>query len=96
MGLQKNSKIPFSGNQEVICHVQDVSEVFFDDAFMSQIANETNRYAREFINSKQNNLPPWPRAHDWHNVDSGELYVHFALQMLNGHYSEAIGKNIFN
>ena len=46
----KGSKIPFSGNREAIHRVQGVSEafkLFFDDALKSQIANKTNRYARE-------------------------------------------------
>ena len=78
----KGSKIPFSSNREVIHHIQGVSEAFkffFDDALMSQIANETHRYARAFINSKQDKLSLQSRVHDWHNVDSGKLYVHFAL-----------------
>ena len=82
----KGSKIPF--NQEVIHHVHGVSEafkLFLDDALMSQIANKTTvSYAREFINTKQDDLPPQSIVQDWHNVDSGELYVHFALQMLMG------------
>ena len=94
----KGSKIPFSGNWEVIHHVQGVSEafkLFFDDALMSQIANERNCYAREFINSKQDNLPLWSRVHDWHIVDSDELYVHFVLQMLMGIIQKPLVKTYF-
>ena len=94
----KGSKIPFSGNREVIHHIQGVLEafkLFFDDALMSQITNETNRYGREFINSKQDNLPPRSRVHDWHNVDSDELYVHFALQMLMGIVQKPSVKSYF-
>ena len=93
-----DSKIPFSGNREVMQLVQGVSEefkFFFDDALMLQIANKTNSYARAFINSKQDNLPPRSRVHEWQNFDSDELCTCYPSDAY-GNYSETIIKNIFH
>jgi hypothetical protein len=68
-------------------HVNSVTEtfkLFFGQAIMEKIAEETNRYAKNFINSKKGQIKRHSRLHTWEEVDVDELYVFFALQMLMG------------
>jgi hypothetical protein len=67
-------------------HVNSVIEAFnlFFDQAMEKIAEETNRYAKNFINSKKGQIKRRSRLHTWEEVDVDELYVFFALQMLMG------------
>ena len=82
-----SEKIQFSGSKGPVHHVSSVTEafkLFFDQAIMEKITEETNHYAKNFINSKKGQIKRRSRIHTWEEVDVDELYVFFALQMLMG------------
>jgi hypothetical protein len=94
-----SQKIPFAERREIVNQVQCVSQafkLFFDHDLLNKIADETNRYANDFINSKQDGLTPRSRVHDWKNVDTDELYTYFALQILMGIIQKPTIKSYFS
>ncbi|PSN57189.1 hypothetical protein C0J52_01450 [Blattella germanica] len=94
-----SQKFVFSERREIIKQVESVSEafkLFFDQYILTKIAEETNRYANDYINSKQDNLTSRSRVHGWKNVDTDELYTYFALQILMGVIQKPTIKSYFN
>jgi hypothetical protein len=93
------NKIQFSGEQGPLHQVEttiDAFKLFFDLTLMTTIVNETNRYAKYFINSNSEHLKPRSRVQNWKDVTVDELYVFFALQMLMGIVQKPTLKSYFS
>jgi hypothetical protein len=62
----------------------DIFEQFFDTDIIQTIVTETNRYAKQFKNTRDNIFSKRSRVNEWQPVIAEEIYVVLALFMLMG------------
>jgi hypothetical protein len=91
-------RFPFSNTPGVNLHFDDGGEVtilhyfeyFWNTEILDLITTETNRYAAQCLSNAI-----WRRCSrlkDWKPTDIGEIFVFFALQILQGIINKPIGK----
>ena len=87
---QVRSRFSFTGNPGIQVALNDVTdpleffELFFDNEIVDQIATETNRYARQFLEERLVNLMARSRSKEWIDTDSNEIRVFLALLLMQG------------
>jgi hypothetical protein len=82
--------IPFTGTEGLRVRIPDDPEpidffnLYFTDEIFQYIADETNRYAEQFIAANKDNLKDNSRVRDWKKTDKNEMKTFFGLVMLMG------------
>jgi hypothetical protein len=61
-----------------------VYEQFFDKDIVQRIVTETNRYAEQFKNVRDNIFSTWSTVSKWQPVTAEEIYAFLDLFMLMG------------
>jgi hypothetical protein len=94
-------KFYFLKSMAPVQSVRNASEAFkfyFDDYIMSVIVTEINvyMYAATFIKTQMYKLKPRSRVRNWKDVDSDEVYVLFAMQVLMWIHRMPIVKSYFS
>lgn len=64
----------------------DMFEKMFDVEFIDSLCDETNRYARQKLDSIKNKTTPTSRLHRWTPTDRQEMISFLALMLLQGLY----------
>ncbi|KAG8236621.1 hypothetical protein J437_LFUL010879 [Ladona fulva] len=86
---EPRSKFPFIGNSGIKVEIVDCEnvleffEIFVDDELCKMIADQTNIYAKQFIDSNPN-LKPQSRARHWVETNSNEIRTLLGLFILQG------------
>ena len=77
--------IPFQGQSCLRCDLQDDAKpidffnLYFTDAVIQKISDETTMYAHQFLETEGPNLKPYSIAHGWKdtNLKRLELFLEF-------------------
>lgn len=86
--LEPPPKFSFTADPGIKVFISDAGDpleyfhLFFDDNIISHIVDETNRYARNFIETTH--MTPSSRTLRWQETDSEEMKKFFALLILQG------------
>ncbi|XP_064079451.1 piggyBac transposable element-derived protein 4-like [Macrobrachium nipponense] len=59
-------------------------EKFFDDEIIDYLVEETNRFAKQFLDENVEHLPPHSRVHGWFDTYASEMKVFIGLIILQG------------
>ena len=62
----------------------DFVRLFFTEEFWDLLTTETNRYARQYIDSKGHTLPPRALARSWTPVTVSEMKIFMSLYLTTG------------
>ena len=71
--------IPFQGQSGLRCDLQDDAKpidffnLYFTDAVIQKISDETNRYAHQFLETGGPNLKPYSIVHEWKDTNPEEV-----------------------
>jgi len=71
-------------NAQGMTDIVGIFELFFSEDIVVKIAEETNRYAQQYKDSKGNIFPKRSRVHEWVPVTEKEIYVVISIFMLMG------------
>ena len=84
------SRFPFNGNPGLKVNVQDTEdpisffELYFDDALINLIVQQTNLYAQQVIAEKDGRLKKRSRMKEWKETDADEIKLYLAMLLLQG------------
>ena len=82
--------IPFQGQSGLRCDLQDDAKpidffnLYFTDAVIQQISDETNRYAHQFLETEGPNLKPYSIVHGWKDTNPEEVRTFLGVCVLMG------------
>ena len=82
--------IPFQGQSGLRCDLQDDAKpidffnLYFTDAAIQKISDETNRYAHQFLETEGPNLKPYSIVHGWKDTNPEEVRTFLGVCVLMG------------
>jgi len=87
---QLRPKFPFSGNPGIKVNIADPDdplayfELFFDDPLIDMIVQQTNLYAKQFLDFNRSTLKKRSRSKEWIDTNKEEMKVYLGLLLLQG------------
>ena len=80
-GNYRPRNIPFQGNPGLV-NLQ--LQLYFTDAVIDKIVEETNRYAEQYIQAKSDNIRARSIVHLWKSTNADEVNTFLGLSVLMG------------
>ena len=87
---QLRLRFPFSGNPAIKVNIADADdplayfELFFDDTLINMIVQQTNLYAKQYLDLQRSTLRKRSRSQEWIDTNEKEIRVDLGLLLLQG------------